>query len=629
MDYKNKYLKYKNKYIALKSNVFNNILIKSYNNKPELVQIGGVLPCNKDLFFHNNFGTCWNISIDMIFLFGHLTQDIVQTNLLGYSNMDTVIAKIATIDNTLIQCLPVTFFTDFNYMNTLDEDYKESIDIIFTNLKERLENKDQLSRRKTDSKTKLIRQKSRECEKNIGQTFYKLQIKSSDGTYGATEKEQFIFILLMSIFLYQRKVDVISINDPRYNYTTFFKDTNQIIGIIIHFYHHASCLYTCKSMGKELEYFYYNDNLQTLIAFNWPLFFKELNSIKEYKIVSLKETAGTNYGGSKVLKKYNIVTSNPFIIDLTDEKKPSIVWIHKKKDNRSISIRIIITLKDYNEIMEGISTDESLFREIIDITFLTPTIVPPIEETLPVLTPTITPIVTPTIVPPIEKTLPVLTPIVTPTIVPSTDIVVPSTDIVLFRNFHIQYYISYYIKYLCNEDISKETKDKLCIILVQLPEIIKNRDLFNSEIENNIQSLIKYMIKYISNKMIITNNGNTVLLLLSIPNLELKKGDKLLYNATKYKFYPIIKKVLLLFPNIEKYKVKDSDNLVLDYMIEKNDVNTNDILAEYAIRNNNTNLVKRLLLKSIDSTTKTNLEKYIETTFTLKLSPLITDLSHS
>jgi len=178
MDYKNKYLKYKNKYIALKSNVFNNILIKSYNNKPELVQIGGVLPCNKDLFFHNNFGTCWNISIDMIFLFGHLTQDIVQTNLLGYSNMDTVIAKIATIDNTLIQCLPVTFFTDFNYMNTLDEDYKESIDIIFTNLKERLENKDQLSRRKTDSKTKLIRQKSRECEKNIGQTFYKLQIKS-------------------------------------------------------------------------------------------------------------------------------------------------------------------------------------------------------------------------------------------------------------------------------------------------------------------------------------------------------------------------------------------------------------------------------------------------------------------
>lgn len=129
--------------------------------------------------------------------------------------------------------------------------------------------------------------------------------------------------------------------------------------------------------------------------------------------------------------------------------------------------------------------------------------------------------------------------------------------------------------------------------------------------------------------MIITNNGNTVLLLLSIPNLELKKGDKLLYNATKYKFYPIIKKVLLLFPNIEKYKVKDSDNLVLDYMIEKNDVNTNDILAEYAIRNNNTNLVKRLLLKSIDSTTKTNLEKYIETTFTLKLSPLITDLSHS
>ena len=121
MDYKNKYLKYKNKYLNLRK------------------QIGGVLPCNKDLFFRNKFGTCWNVSIDMIFLFGHLTQDIVQTNLLGYSNMDTL---IPTIVNTLIQCLPITFFTDFNYMNTLNPDYKDSIDIIFTNLKERLGNKE-------------------------------------------------------------------------------------------------------------------------------------------------------------------------------------------------------------------------------------------------------------------------------------------------------------------------------------------------------------------------------------------------------------------------------------------------------------------------------------------------------
>jgi hypothetical protein len=107
----------------------------------------------------------------------------------------------------------------------------------------------------------------------------------------------------------------------------------------------------------------------------------------------------------------------------------------------------------------------------------------------------------------------------------------------------------------------------------------------------------------------IKNNGNTILLLLSIPNLELKKGAKLLYKATEYNFYPIIKKVLLLFPGIEKYKMKDPKQLVLDYMIKKNDINTNEIIAEYAIRTNNTNLVKQLLSNNLDSNTKINLGK--------------------
>ena len=75
----------------------------------------------------------------------------------------------------------------------------------------------------------------------------------------------------------------------------------------------------------------------------------------------------------------------------------------------------------------------------------------------------------------------------------------------------------------------------------------------------------------------------------------------------------IINKVLLLFPNIEKYKMKDPKQLVLDYMIKKDDITTNDILAEYAIRTNNTNLVTQLLSNNLDITTKRKLNKYLET----------------
>ena len=75
----------------------------------------------------------------------------------------------------------------------------KTIDIIFTNLKERLENKERKG--ETKKEAKLIKQKSLECEENIGKAFYKLQIKPSDGTYGANEKEQFIFILLTTNML--------------------------------------------------------------------------------------------------------------------------------------------------------------------------------------------------------------------------------------------------------------------------------------------------------------------------------------------------------------------------------------------------------------------------------------------
>ena len=59
--------------------------------------------------------------------------------------------------------------------------------------------------------------------------------------------------------------------------------------------------------------------------------------------------------------------------------------------------------------------------------------------------------------------------------------------------------------------------------------------------------------------------------------------------------------------------MKDPKQLVLDYMIKKDDITTNDILAEYAIRTNNTNLVTQLLSNNLDITTKRKLNKYLET----------------
>ena len=71
MDYYKKYLKYKNKYINLKN------------------QIGGVhsIPCTSGIAFHNRVGTCWNVSLHMLFIFGTATIDMVQEKLMNDTDL--------------------------------------------------------------------------------------------------------------------------------------------------------------------------------------------------------------------------------------------------------------------------------------------------------------------------------------------------------------------------------------------------------------------------------------------------------------------------------------------------------------------------------------------------------------
>ena len=86
--YEKSYLKYKLKYFKLKE------YIKNCKKGGGLV----IEEC-ENVGFHNAFGTCWNISIQMMMFFGDSTRDYVQ-NIIDNLNKKNISSK-KIIENSL------------------------------------------------------------------------------------------------------------------------------------------------------------------------------------------------------------------------------------------------------------------------------------------------------------------------------------------------------------------------------------------------------------------------------------------------------------------------------------------------------------------------------------------------
>ena len=172
MNYKNKYNKYKNKYIQLKN------IIGGAQTSIISVPFTKYI-CNYNVGFNNRFGTCWFISILLIFLFSDITSQDVQENL-----------HLKNYNFTLLnEC--------FTKLNT-DTKIKSTIIELLNNIKLRLDNKmaqcTLLSNEHNEVDVEkpvrqLLKQTSIICELELGTNLYNIlnmKIDKENPIFGAS-----------------------------------------------------------------------------------------------------------------------------------------------------------------------------------------------------------------------------------------------------------------------------------------------------------------------------------------------------------------------------------------------------------------------------------------------------------
>ena len=351
MNFYEKYKKYKNKYIILKN------------------QNGGVLlDCDKNMYLHNILGTCWNASIQMIFLFSDETADIVQSKLVR--SIDENICNILD-NNELILCLPVDFFEDGN----LKSDINDRLLNIFNEFKKRfmikLEDKSRVG-------PLLKRQASEKCEYDFSLSVLSLLHKDfvvpsqDDATnkLGGNYIEQFFMVLLFGIFLCEKLIDFnifllyntynIDFTDPLNTY--YFKnrfsidDIKDTFGIIMNYNNHACCFYKCCD-----TYIYYDSSNYSNSQNNFNLidFIKIINqhnnSKKEYYIFQ--------FWGEIQNERLNFLDRLPFIVSITDN------CIYYQNDKLEIkNIKISMSIQSFLNLLNN-SDDYLKFKNFITLKY--------------------------------------------------------------------------------------------------------------------------------------------------------------------------------------------------------------------------------------------------------------------
>ena len=246
MDYKQKYLKYKQKYLELK-------------------QFGGVIECSDEINFINNMGSCWNIAILMILIFGDKSNKIFQRTLEKSTSKIVSDAK-----QKLISFLP-DYCLDPENTNKLSYKTKTNIYNIVDILKTKL-NILKNKKNKTYIPEKL---KTREsiCELNFLNAYYNI-LYDKDYTIGigGNEYDNFFLVNLLSILFLNKYIDIINIMEySQIKKPIDMKQINRSYGMLVDIPGHAMCFYTCRM--KQL--FCNNDHIY---GFNWKNMLLESNT---------------------------------------------------------------------------------------------------------------------------------------------------------------------------------------------------------------------------------------------------------------------------------------------------------------------------------------------------------------
>ena len=266
MDYK--YIKYKNKYMILKNQYGNGYL--DYRAPACNKKNTKIIKCD-NIKFYNRIGTCWMISIFIIFLSSDSTSKCVQSKL---NNMD--------INDIFGDHISYKLLTDFLPTSLLDE--SKIINLLYY-MKERFNIKlDDLIQPSnippsSNIAPPLTRQKSKENEQHFAEIIYSLfnktPILNERGIYiyGTTKVDIFFIINILSSLLLQKLI----------TFNTFYINTRidltllkKSIGIIIDILDHACAFYICENQLK----FCNNDKI---INYNWIKLFNICNTLTESK----------------------------------------------------------------------------------------------------------------------------------------------------------------------------------------------------------------------------------------------------------------------------------------------------------------------------------------------------------
>jgi ankyrin repeat protein len=248
MNYKNKYIKYKEKYLIIKNQIGNGIedyrAPTCYTDERYKKKIVG---CN--INFTNKLGTCWALSILIIFLYSDSSSKCVQ-NILTNIPVENIIAD--PIATHLLECaLPDSI---------IDNPYKDKLKLLIEKLKEKFDIK-------IKDKTLNIPDVT---EKEFVELYFNLINDTSMITCGGKEYHDFFLINILSSLFLKKLVEKKCFGINKLINLELLKNT---IGIMISMPDHQCSFYICSNKMK-----FCNNSL--IIDYNWLELFKTCNRLK-------------------------------------------------------------------------------------------------------------------------------------------------------------------------------------------------------------------------------------------------------------------------------------------------------------------------------------------------------------
>jgi TPR repeat protein len=246
MSYQQKYIKYKNKYMYLKK-----------------IQKGG-LDCNNEIAFKNILGTCWMITIQMIFSFGDVTSKSIECIMKSIQINDKIkyinaqIQKVKN-DNNLKKVLPNNIFNidKIDYLKNILDKFIDRYTSKVLNI----------------NSEKLVinpKKNTKRCELLLQNNFKNLFNEYNENTVGGNIIEEYLFANILSIFFLGYKINFISYYQNNFNKIEY--NDKEDIGIIVEIYKHVCCFFICNNTQK-----YYNDNDNKIIDCNWKELLQQTN----------------------------------------------------------------------------------------------------------------------------------------------------------------------------------------------------------------------------------------------------------------------------------------------------------------------------------------------------------------